>query len=242
MSYAIYYDKRVFKVGEDKYVAMISSGDNNCWQCSYPRDIPSKDWTPIRLKNRVMLSKEEILNILEGSEKWDVAKARGNFFKDDEFKRWILAGVKNAITLEEAVSYSIFNQFRIFSEKSGSYEYIKTTSELVERLTDIEKNEEDVIISLDCRDFTPKKRSRSIKDKVEQDHYFVIKIYSLKNVFGGYFVKKKKYGYKYTLYKDYCSVRKFKTEKLASKYAETLTSSISNCKCEIERVNKVASF
>lgn len=242
MSYSIYYDKRVFNVGEDLYVAMISSGDNNCWQCTYPRDIPSKSWSPIQVKGKYILSKEEILSVTEGSEKWEVAKARNNYFKGDEFKRWLMAGVKNAITLEEAVSYSIFNRFRIYDSIKDKYTYIETTDKLVELLTDVTVNDKDVIISLDCRDFTPKKRNKTHREKVEQDHYYVINISSIKNHIGGYFVRKTKWGYKYTPFNGISGVRKFKTEKLANKYAETLKQSILDCECKIEKVNKVAYF
>ena len=246
MSYTIYYDKRVFKVGEDLYVAMINSGDNNCWECRYPRDIPSKNWSPIRLKGKYILSKEEILSAIKGSEKWEVAKARNNYFKGDEFEKWLMAGVKNAITLEDAVSYSKFNRFRIYDCSKESVfdntEYVETTDRLVEVLNEISKSSNNIRVSLDCRDFTPKKKSNTNREKVAQDHYYVINISSIKNNTGGYFVRKTKWGYKYTPFNGISSVRKFKTEKLANKYAEILKESILGCECTVEKINKVAYF
>lgn len=240
MSYTIYYDKRVFKVGEDLYVAMISSGDNNCWQPSYPRDIPSKDWSPIKYKGKYILTKEEILSSIEGCDKWEVAKSRNNFFKEGEFRKWIMAGVKNAITIEEAVSYNKYNRFEIYDTKNYVHNYVETTDKLIEVLSNI--SSDNIRVSLDCRDFTPKKKERINREKKEQNHYFVIKISTLKNPTGGYFVKKTKYGYKYVRYNDSNDVRKFKTEKQAENYAENLKQSILDCVCSIEKINKIAYF
>lgn len=235
MSYTIYYDKRVFKVGEDLYVAMISSGDNNCWQCSYPRDIPSKDWSPIRYKGKYILSKEEILLSIEGCDKWEVAKARNNYFKESEFRKWIMAGVKNAITIEDAVSYNKFNRFTLYDTKSYVHNYIETTDKLVEELNNITDN--NIRVSLDCRNFTPKKRNKTNKEKEELTKFYVLKLSSNVSPTEKYFVRKSKWGYKYVFDKDSSYVRKFKTKKQATDYAQKLMDSIVNIYCQVEEVN-----
>lgn len=240
MSYTIYYDKRVFKAGDDLYVVMLSSGDNNCWQPSYPRDIPSKDWCPIKYKGKYILSKEEILLSIEGCDNWEVAKSRNNFFKEGEFRKWIMAGVKNAITLEEAVSYNKYNRFEIYDTKNYEHNYIETTDKLIEVLSNI--SSDNIRVSLDCRDFTPKKREKTNREKKEQNYYFVIKVSTAKNPTGGYFVRKSKLGYRYVLDNDSCHVKKFKTKKQATEYAQYLMDSILGLSCQVEVINNIAYF
>lgn len=55
MSYQIYYDKAFIKV-EEKYVPMINSGSNNCWEVNFfGQEIPEKNWSVLNYTCRSKL-------------------------------------------------------------------------------------------------------------------------------------------------------------------------------------------
>ncbi|MDO4746675.1 MAG: hypothetical protein Q4B18_08965, partial [Bacillota bacterium] len=65
MSYQIYYDKAFIKV-DDKFVPMVNSGSNNCWEVNYcNREIPEKNWSVLNytMRSKVLFTADEIVEI-----------------------------------------------------------------------------------------------------------------------------------------------------------------------------------
>ena len=65
MSYQIYYDKAFIKVN-DKFVPMVNSGSNNCWEVNYcNREIPEKNWSVLNytMRSKVLFTADEIVEI-----------------------------------------------------------------------------------------------------------------------------------------------------------------------------------
>ena len=110
MSYQIYYDKAFVKVN-DKFVPMINSGSNNCWEVNFcNREIPEKNWSVLNytVRSKVLFTADEIVEIAKRYEQLSqdngmCFKTRNKCFEAGEFERWILNGMKSALTIEEYV-------------------------------------------------------------------------------------------------------------------------------------------
>lgn len=170
MSYSIVYDRRVVKLGEDRFLLMINEGSNNCWE---DNRTPAKSWGANKRLNgkTVLLSKKDIKDIAKHYDKCELAKARNNFFKEGEFERWINAGLKNSFTLEEALEWNGFNNTLCITSE-GEISYFKKSDELLNAILDLEIKDNNFNISFRGRDFTPKKRGSSEnKKELKNDSY-----------------------------------------------------------------------
>lgn len=176
MSYSIVYDRRVLKVGEEKYILMINSGSNNCWE-DYKK--PEKCWSPLKKDNSksIILSKEDINIIADSFYNDEIAKARGNFFEKGELTKWLKAGVKNAFTLEEAISWDGWNNsIEIFDYEEQKRIKCKTTDELLSAINELELKNKKFNVRFNGRDFTPKKKdcSNNLKPLKNSNCYYVL--------------------------------------------------------------------
>lgn len=161
MSYSIVYDRRILKVGDDQYILMVNSGSNNCWE-SYKR--PEKVWSALKVNNgkTIILSEKDINNIADSFYNSEIAKARGNFFRKGELTKWLKAGIKNAFTLEEAVSWdNWYNVIKIYDYENQKITKYKTTAELLNAIRTLESNDKKFNIRFCGRDFVPKKKVAS---------------------------------------------------------------------------------
>jgi hypothetical protein len=111
MSYSIYYDRAFIRVG-DKFVPMVNSGSNNCFQFNGRREVPEKNWGVLNWKRsgRVVFSRDEILEIAQDYDRYNgesgmLFKSRHRVFGPGEFERFVINGMKNAHTVEEYSSF-----------------------------------------------------------------------------------------------------------------------------------------
>lgn len=250
MSYTICYDRRIFKVGEDKYITMLLCGDNNVYTIVRNREVASKEWYAFSYKGEFVLSKETLELLADDLGDTDcLARSRYNFFSKDEkeFKKWILSGLRNAITVEEAVSYSRRNRFIIErSDDRNIFSYAETTEELLDRINLFKNEGHPFSLSLDCMEFKPKKRTITPKEKKLYEKFFVIQVAP-----NGEFEEYRRYlcslgrnNFRHYHRPDLAVVKKFKTEKEAQRYVDKYTDRFikSNNHIRVAEINKPAIF
>lgn len=248
MSYTICYDRRIFKVGEDKYIAMLLCGDNNVYTFSGNREVASKNWYAFRHKGEFVLSKETLELELDYQGDTDcLARSRHNFFSKDEkeFKKWILSGLRNAITVEEAVSYNRRNRFIIErNDDSNVFSYAETTEDLLGRINSFKSEGHPFDLSLDCKEFKPKRRNITPRQKKRYEKFFAIEIAKRgdfeKNTI--YLCSLSRNAYKYYYTPEPSIIKKFKTEKEAQRYADKHRARFmrSNNHIRVAEINKPA--
>jgi len=149
MSYQIYYDRAFIRVG-DKFIPIINSGSNNCWQYYNRREVPEKSWNVLNWKRdyQFLFSESEIKDIardyeLNNQKSGMDFKSRNRCFENGEFERWIINGIKNAYTIEEYVSFG--NRFFVLDYSPAETEKwkkhsLKTTTELLKILEEPPKH------------------------------------------------------------------------------------------------------
>lgn len=101
MSYDIYYDKRFIKV-EGGIIPLVQVGNNKGWENINGRDVPEKHWTVMRYpyKEELVFTKEDLIDLYEGQEYVEEEhKSRQGYH--DNFSKWLIAGIKSAMTIEE---------------------------------------------------------------------------------------------------------------------------------------------
>jgi len=229
MSYEIYYDRAFIKVG-DLYVPLVNQGSNNCWTTSWSgRDIPEMGWQVLNWKRRskLLFTEAEVRDIAKDYEEISQSsgtcfKSRNRSFKDGEFERWILCGLKSARTIEAYISYG--NSLYILDYSSTdihnwpTYSF-NTTDSFLELMASLEDSPELSIKFSDSRQvYRPRRERNKGAGLADLAEYFVLKNGDADSAM--YFCKLTKYGFRYTPYHTSGSVRKFKTEKDAVRYIE----------------------
>lgn len=224
MSYEIVYDKVNFKVN-DKIFPLIQSGSNNCFEHD---GRPEKNWFifPVIADETILSTPEEIkekLNKIFLNSSEAPHKSRYTYFESiDVFKQWIMAGVKNAITVEEFVKYNHFDYFiaKYIDYKTGYKTYesgsIKTTEDLFEAIKKYSfyrKEDNQIQFKVDIpRDRRKPARQKRRKEVKTIDSFYVLETSA------GYFNKLTKRGYKYSYSTNNAKI--FKTYKEAERYLE----------------------
>ena len=61
MSYSIIYDKQFIKVSDNQFIPMVLSGCSNLYEFNGTKERRVRSWFPMRLENKIILSREEIL-------------------------------------------------------------------------------------------------------------------------------------------------------------------------------------
>lgn len=227
MSYQIYYDRAFIKVN-DKYVPMVNSGSNNCWEVNFcNREIPEKNWDVLNytMRSEIMFTAEEIKEIAKRYEKISrdsgmCFKTRNIAFEPGEFERWILCGMKNALTVEEYTACG--NVLNILDCSAGitkewkKYE-VKTTDEF---LHTVEKLKNCKCLSVGFENnrqvIRPEKESKSMRIR-KLGNYYALK---LDGEFGSYFCNFRKSSITLCGTPDFDKARAFDSEKAALKYLE----------------------
>lgn len=109
MSCEIIYDKAFIKV-ESGIIPMICSGSSNCTEFTVTgREVLERNWFVLKQhsEHRNIFSVSEINKLADEYEKivseseGSIHKSRNKSFEKGEFKRWFLAGLKSAATIEE---------------------------------------------------------------------------------------------------------------------------------------------
>jgi len=273
MSYEILYDKQFIKLADNKFVPMIYSGSNNCYDVSYNgRDRRSRSWFlygfPM-VDNEPYASKEEFLkhcadyrqSIIDSNiatnKRYDEQGESGwkDEYSDDRFgyftslaiggsthttsysryKGIFTTGCRKALTIEELAVEGITISITSYVWDKKSYdeigaepfngtptsaeEFISMYDEALEIFKDsnisihisLNNASEHTMKRLRRKYFPIVRKSRDEKTKIEVDSYYTLVANN-----GSYFVRKLKYGYRYTHY----PYLKFRTEKEAERRAK----------------------
>lgn len=227
MSYQIYYDKAFIKVN-DKFVPMVNSGSNNCWEVNYcNREIPEKNWSVLNytMRSKVLFTADEIVEIAKRYEQLSqdngmCFKTRNKCFEAGEFERWILNGMKSALTVEEYVGCG--NELYILDYSCGKtedwkYYDVTTTEEFLEVLDKL-KGSKCISVGFENNREVKRPRRESKNEKIhKRGKFYVLKIDSEN---GSYFCSFRKNNTTFCQKPDYDFVRAFPTEKAALKYLE----------------------
>lgn len=152
------------------------------------------------------------------------------------FRSYYANGIKEAKTIEELLDFGITFSIHpyYFSEKDITSKGLDikprvTFTSTEQMLSVIEEytnyyNGSGITLYIDTNSGwsieNMKKTLNRQKRKVIKTPVLVDKYYVLETKQGGYFVKKTKYGYKYSYYRNASSTKAFKTEKEANKYNE----------------------
>ncbi len=139
MSYSILYDKQFVKIGENQYIAMVLTGDNNVWEAGSrkrARDWYADTWL---MGGKFIGTEQEIISGIDNFRQREIDKKKDEpdetyHYKDEKFgwhvgvaiygkgtgnttfgnfKGFYLTGIKQAMTIEELEKYGVNVELRI---------------------------------------------------------------------------------------------------------------------------------
>lgn len=241
MSSEILYDKAFIRVGE-KYVPVVNHGSSNCFDFDWRgREIPEKHWSVFcyPYQDKLLLSEEEIRQIAEAYEAASVnnyggtRKSRNRPFEAGEVRRWFLAGMKSAHTVEEYGRFGNTVAVIDYGEPVWRKHFVSTTEELLEKIQELSGRRIGVTF-MDDRHVThpPIRRKGTPTDYSTLPEYYVLRSEQ------GYFAKRSSKHVWFSRYQEprAAQVRKFKTEKAARKYLDDNQKSFARFVFEVECV------
>lgn len=241
MSSEILYDKAFIRVGE-QYIPVVNHGSSNCFDFDRRgREIPEKHWSVFRYpyRERLLFSEEEIRQIAEAYEAASVKnyggtrKSRNRTFETGEVRRWFLAGMKSAHTVEEYGRFGNTAAVIDYDEPVWRKHFISTTEELLKKIQELTGRSIGVTF-MDDRHVT----HPSMRRKGTPTDYSTLPEYYVLRSAQGYFVKRSSKRIWLTRYREprASQVRKFKTEKAARKYLDDNQKSFARFAFEVECV------
>ncbi len=162
MSSEIFYKKAFIKVGNG-IIPLANHGSSNCSDFNLQgREVAEKHWSVLNYPHSdkliftvdEMKEQAEVYEHANTSNRGGTKKSRYRSFEVEEFGRWILAGVKNAKTVEEYVSYGNSFYFYVYSESQKIP--FSTTEQLLGLIKKYEGYKDLNVSFIDSRDFIPK--------------------------------------------------------------------------------------
>jgi len=241
MSSDILYDKAFIRVGE-QYIPVVNHGASNCFGFGRRgRQIPEKYWSVLGYPypDRLLFSEEEIQQIAEAYEADSVDhygsiwKSRNRPFEAGELRRWFLAGIKSAHTVEEYERFGNTVAVIDYSGLAWHKHFVSTTEELLEKIRELAGRSIGVTFMDDRHVTHPPMRKRGKKT----DYLALAEFYVLRTEHG-YFMKRSSRRIWFARYQkpQASQIRKFKTETAAKKYLENNKKFFSGYVFEIECV------
>lgn len=236
MSSEIYYGRAYIAVG-DSIIPIVNHGSSNCFEIDYRgREVAEKHWHTLNCycRNKVLYTKDEILEVanryeeINTSNRGGVRKSRNREFEVGEFRKWILAGMKHAYTVEEYTQCGNRVLVRDCSVYPGIPYPVSTTEELLDKLEQL-KECPDVDVSFEYnRGIShPRKKKNLFEDR---EFFYVIKNRNL------YFERILRRRFVFTEHKYSLNVRRFASEKAAQNYLGKYPVLAEKCDIVIERV------
>lgn len=163
MSYDIVYKRVAIKVGEDRYILLIQSGSNNCFEYNqFGREVAEKDWFPYPIDGKneekfPLVSANDVETQLKSDREkygldsgyFSLWKSRNRAWMTDDFCKWIRNAIKRPTTVENLVRLN--GSFQLIIERSSSnkerFVYtdranISTTAELLEYIQKVETDKD----------------------------------------------------------------------------------------------------
>lgn len=243
MSSEIFYDKAFIRVGE-KYIPVVNHGSSNCFDLDRRgREIPEKHWSVLNhpYPGQLLFTAEEIRKIADVyedasmSNRGGTRKSRNRSFEEGEFRRWILAGMKSAHTVEDYGKYGNTVMVVDYSEDRWRRYSVPTTAALLDKIQELAGRRITVAFWDDRHVTHPPMRQRRTQqpfDFSSLPEYYVLLGKQ------GYFIKRssKRIWFVRKISAKDSLVRKFKTEKAARKYLEDNQKFFSSCAFTIECV------
>lgn len=233
MSYSIYYDRAFVRVG-DRFIPLVNSGCNNCYEIKNGRDVPEKNWGILHWRHecQALFTESEIRGLAKyyddyNQESGMIFKSRYKVFGPGEFERWVINGMKNAYTIEEYCSFG--NSFYISDYSPyGSVRWIRhpfeTTEEFLKLLAR-RGEERSISIKLEnnrevYRQVKHRTRGRGLRAGDLPEYYVLGGEGSFSALKGltVYLVKLRPSGIRYITYESSHALKAFRTEKDAEKY------------------------
>ena len=233
MSYSIYYDRAFIRV-YDKFIPLVNSGSNNCYQCKNGRDVPEKNWGILNWKHecQALFTETEIREIAKQYDDYNqesgmIYKSRYTGFSPGEFERWIVNGMKNAYTVEEYRSFG--NSFYISDYMpQESNKWVRTpfsTSEELEELLAQRGAGREINIKMEdnrnvYRPVKHRQRSRGFRPGDLPEYYVIGGEGAYAGLRGNvvYLVKLRRNGIRYLFQKSSYMLKAFRTEREAERY------------------------
>ena len=218
MSAEIYYKKAYIKVG-DKFIPMVNHGSTNCWELNWRgRHVPEKNWSVLGYgTNGVLFSKTEMESLAKEYEGYSadntgILKSRNRGFGIGEFEKWILAGMRSALTVEDYVGAG--NVLMGYDNATDDTWYIRTTDELLEALDRNRMNTRFHLTFRNNRDVRrPVISSRNMNIR-NMSEYYVLKGDK------GYFIRQRAGIIFTTMNRESEQIKRFQTELEAINYLE----------------------
>lgn len=242
MSSEIFYDKAFIRM-EEKYIPVVNHGSSNCFDFdSRGREIPEKTWSVLNYPypGQMLFTADEIRKIADFYEEVSMSnrggtkKSRNRSFEENEFRCWILSGMKSAHTVEDYVKFG--NQVIVidYSEERWMKYSVPTTEELLDKIQELEGHR--ITVGFwDERHVNRPTMRRS--ERRSFDFSSLLEYYVLLGK-QGYFVKRsnRRIWFARNVQSTHSDIRKFKTEKVAQKYLTDNQKFFSGCAFTIECV------
>lgn len=242
MSSEIFYDKAFIRV-EEKYIPVVNHGSSNCFEFdSRGRENPEKTWSVLNhpYTERMLFTADEIREIADFYEEISMSnrggtkKSRNRSFEENEFRRWILAGMKSAHTVEEYMEFGNRVIIIDYSEDRWMKYSVPTTEALLDKIQEL-ADRQITVGFWDNRHVnrpTMRRSERQPFDFSSLPEYYVLLGKQ------GYFVKRssRRIWFARNVQSTHSAVRKFKTEKAAQKYLTDNQKFFSGCAFTVECV------
>lgn len=223
MSSEIFYDKAFIRV-EEKYIPVVNHGSSNCFDFdSRGREIPEKTWSVLNYPypGQMLFTADEIRKIADFYEEVSMSnrggtkKSRNRSFEENEFRRWILSGMKSAHTVEDYVKFG--NQVIVidYSEERWMKYSVPTTEELLDKIQELEGHR----ITVGFWDERHVNRPTMRRSERRPFDFSSLPEYYVLLGKQGYFVKRssRRIWFARNVQSTHSAIRKFKTEKAAQK-------------------------
>ena len=242
MSSEIFYDKAFIRV-EEKYIPVVNHGSSNCFEFdSRGREIPEKTWSVLNhpYTERMLFTADEIREIADFYEEINMSnrggtkKSRNRAFEENEFRRWILSGMKSAYTVEEYAEFGNRVIVIDYSEDRWMKYAVPTTEALLDKIQELEGHQ----ITVGFWNNRHVNRPTMRRGKGQPFDFNSLPEYYVLLGKQGYFVKRssRRIWFARNVQSTHSAIRKFKTEKAAQKYLTDNQKFFSKCEFTIECV------
>lgn len=242
MSSEIFYDKAFIRVGE-KYIPVVNHGSSNCFEFdSRGREIPEKNWSVLNYPypGQILFTADEIRKIADFYEEVSMSnrggtkKSRNRSFEENEFRRWILSGMKSAHTVEDYVKFGNRVIVIDYGEERWMKYPVPTTEALIDKIQELKDRRITVGFGDERYVNHPSlwRSERQPFDFSSLPEYYVLLGKQ------GYFVKRssRRIWFARNVQSTHSVIRKFKTEKAAQKYLTDNQKFFSGCAFTVECV------
>jgi len=263
MSYDLIYDKQFVKLEKSNaFIPMVLCGSNNCYEyTSGNRERRARDWYGFKFvlckDNHLFATKDEMLKS-QNEYRGELIERNNGEYSDDSFGYYtglaigggtdrttfgnyqgiVKTGCRKALTIEQLRDEGVGLHASIYN--TDFYKSIACEDDVLELLNHPEYGRITFRFS-GMSDSKPKRIrkkyfpvGKTSKTPVQQDYYYTV-VVSMADERDRYFMRKTKYGYKYT-YNPYHKL----TKQSAERKVKTLNKKYSHLAFNVEKVSQIA--